>query len=102
VLQGGIAETNLVSHEMHCRDFVFDRADLSGKGVEGQIVDSAEYWNIVSSLNNLEPGQRTKHIMEDILRKPEKPLQSIGILAAEMKVGNCCLSAKCNAIYHNQ
>jgi len=82
---GGIAETNLVSHEMHCRDFLFDRADLASKGVEGQIVDSGEYWNIVSSLNRLDPEERAGKLMTEILRQPEKPLQSLDTLATEMK-----------------
>jgi len=85
---GGIAPINLVSHEMHSRDFLFDRADLGGKGVEGEIMDAGAYWQIVSTLNGMTPDERAERLLNEILREPTQPLKTGAQLQEELLRGD--------------
>jgi hypothetical protein len=85
---GGIAPTAYVSHQMHAREFLFDRADLAKELLGGEEEDyvtgnkykvmSAEtYHKILGTLDAMGTKEKASYLINKILRKPESPFPPI-------------------------
>jgi hypothetical protein len=85
---GGISPTAMISHEMHQREFLFDRADLSGTGNCGGIVDSGSYWKIIRGFNATEDVETRQQKLRSTLRSPDQPLENLEALARKLVKGS--------------
>ena len=70
IYNGGIAPSAPVSHRMHAREFLFDRADLVKPGrQQGEIITGEEYYELVRRFDNIEnPKERAEKTL-NILRR---------------------------------
>jgi hypothetical protein len=87
IYNGGVSPTAMISHEMHQREFMFDRADLSGTGSCGDIVDSGSYWKIIRQFNGVEAGAPRQKSMMTALRAPDEALETLSDLSVKICAG---------------
>jgi len=72
IYNGGIAPNAPVSHRMHAREFLFDRADLVDPSrKQGSIINSTEYYELVKKFDDMsEDGEREEAVLK-VLRRAE-------------------------------
>ena len=71
---GCIAPTTPLNHGIHCRDYLFDRTDMTEVDEAGkkEVLSGGQYYDVIERLDSKEAEERSKYICEKVMRSPKK------------------------------